>query len=39
MAWGQYQFFERDDDKLEYQAGCDGCGNLYTEVTVASTAA
>jgi hypothetical protein len=38
MAWAQYQFFERDDDKLEYQVHCDGCGNLYSEVTAASTA-
>jgi hypothetical protein len=38
MAWAQYQFFERDDDKLEYQVRCDECGNLYSEVTVASTA-
>jgi hypothetical protein len=38
MAWAQYSFLERDDDKLEYQVSCDACGNLYSEVTIASTA-
>ncbi|WP_207548471.1 hypothetical protein [Mycobacterium mantenii] len=37
MAWAQYRFLERDADKLEYQVHCDACGNLYSEVTVAST--
>lgn len=36
MAWAQYRFLERDD-KLEYQVQCDACGNLYSEVTAAST--
>ncbi|MFA1704638.1 hypothetical protein ACDT10_17165 [Mycobacterium intracellulare] len=38
MAWAQYSFLERDD-KLEYQVRCDACGNVYSEVTTASTAA
>jgi hypothetical protein len=38
MAWAQYRFIERDDDKLEYQVHCDACGNLYSEVTLTSTA-
>jgi hypothetical protein len=38
MALAQYSFLERDDDKLEYQVRCDACGNLYSEVTIASTA-
>lgn len=37
MAWAQYSFLERDD-KLEYQVRCDTCGNVYSEVTTASTA-
>lgn len=37
MAWAQYRFLERDDRKLEYQVDCDACGNLYSEVTIAST--
>ncbi|MEE3801917.1 hypothetical protein [Mycobacterium intracellulare] len=37
MAWAQYSFLERDD-KLEYQVRCDACGNVYSEVTAASTA-
>lgn len=37
MAWAQYRFLERDDDKLEYQVHCDGCGNLYSEVTAAGS--
>jgi hypothetical protein len=37
MAWAQYSFLERDD-KLEYQVHCDACGNVYCEVTPASTA-
>lgn len=36
MAWAQYRFLERDGDELEYQVHCDACGNLYSEVTVAS---
>lgn len=39
MAWAQYSFLERDDDKLEYQVRCDACGNLYSEVTIAAAAA
>lgn len=37
MAWAQYRFLERDDHTLEYQVDCDACGNLYSEVTIAST--
>lgn len=37
MAWARYSFLERDD-KLEYQVRCDACGNVYSEVTTASTA-
>ncbi len=37
MAWAQYRFLERDDDKLEYQVHCDACGNLYSEVTAGPT--
>ena len=37
MAWAQYRFLERGDHRLEYQVHCDACGNLYSEVTMAST--
>ncbi|WP_269203960.1 hypothetical protein [Mycobacterium colombiense] len=37
MAWAQYRFLERDDDRLEYQVHCDACGNLYSEVTIAAS--
>lgn len=39
MAWAQYRFLEGAGDTLEYQVNCDTCGNLYSEVTIASTAA
>jgi uncharacterized Zn finger protein len=38
MAWAEYRFLERGDDKLEYQVQCDACGNLHSEVTVVPTA-
>jgi uncharacterized Zn finger protein len=38
MAWAEYRFLERGDNRLEYQVRCDACGNLHSEVTVVSTA-
>jgi uncharacterized Zn finger protein len=38
MAWAEYRFLERGDDRLEYQVQCDACGNVHSEVTVVSTA-
>jgi uncharacterized Zn finger protein len=38
MAWAEYQFLERGNDKLEYQVRCDDCGHVHSEVTVVPTA-
>jgi len=38
MAWAEYRFLDRGDNKLEYEVRCSARGNVHSEVTVVSTA-
>jgi hypothetical protein len=38
MAWAEYRFLDRGENKLEYEVKCGACGNVHSEVSVVSTA-
>ena len=38
MAWAEYQFLDRGDNKIEYEVRCAACGNVHSELTVVSAA-
>jgi hypothetical protein len=37
MAWAQYQFLDRGENKLEYEVQCGACGHVHSEVTVVAS--